>query len=90
MKKIYDIAVKVSEYTNRDGETKGKWTNVGAVIQGDDGPFMLVDPHFNFAAVDRKGKDTVICSLFKPESREDKPKPAARAPEPPEDDIPFS
>ena len=67
-KKIYDICVKTGSYTNRDGETKNRYINVGAVIQGDNGPFMLLERWFNPAGVDTD-RDSVLLSLFKPDNK---------------------
>jgi hypothetical protein len=71
-KKLYDLAVKTGEYQDATGQTKGRWTNVGAVVQQDDGgKFLLIDPHFNFAAVQRPpGKDRVAVSMFAPDSQQ--------------------
>lgn len=69
-KKLYDLAVKTGEYQDRaTGQTKGRWANVGAFIQADDGgKFLLIDPHFNFAAVAREpGRDRVTVSMFGPD-----------------------
>lgn len=62
--KKYDIVIKAGEYTNNQGETKSRWVNVGAVMQGEDGFFALLDPGVNLAAYKQDGKDRVIASLF--------------------------
>jgi hypothetical protein len=71
-RKLYDLAVKTGEYTDATGQTKGRWSNVGAVVQQEDGgKFILIDPHFNFAAVQRPpGKDRVAVSMFVPEGQQ--------------------
>ena len=62
--KKFDIAVKTGSYVV-NGETKNRYMNIGAMMQGDNGPFILLDPMINLAAVPREpGKDRVICSLF--------------------------
>lgn len=67
VKKKYDLAVKVSEYTDRDGKTKGRYENVGAVMVGDNGPFILMKKTFNPAGVaTAEGKDSIIISCFEP------------------------
>lgn len=70
-KKIYDLAVKVGTY-QKDNETKNKYTNVGLVMEKDDGgKFLLIDPLFNFGAVKRdEGRDMVIVSMFPPKQNE--------------------
>ena len=64
----YDLAVKTGEY-ERDGQIKGRYLNVGVVLQGDDGMFILMDPAFNPAGVPRKG-NRVLISMFEPKGRE--------------------
>lgn len=69
--KKYDIAVAVSEYTNQAGEKKKRYQNVGAVIQGDNGPYIMLERWFNPAGVinpDNRGN--VILSLFEPKSQD--------------------
>lgn len=71
MKKIYDIVAKVGEYQGKDGETKARWQTVGAVIEGDKGPFMLLEKWFNPAGVpDARGGSAVMLSLFSPKERD--------------------
>lgn len=93
-KRLYDLAVRTGEYTNKDGETKGRYLNVGAVIEGNDGgKFILLERTFNPAGViNPDGRGTVLLSMFKPE---DKPAPAEKKPGANvpaaeyEDDTPF-
>lgn len=89
MSKKYDITVKVGEYTDREGKTKGRYVNVGAVIQGKDGPYIMLDRTFNPAGVPNpQNRDTVILSLFAPKEQQQK----QQAPAPSvgfDDDIPF-
>lgn len=71
-KKIADLAVKVGSYV-KDGENKNRYKNCGIILQKEDGGKMLmIDPTFNFAAVNRDaGRDYVILSEFA--VKEDKP-----------------
>lgn len=95
-KKLYDLAVKTGSYTNNAGETKGRWQNVGALMQGDDGgKFIMLAKWFNPAGLpDLSGKnatsESILVSLFEPkqhgEQRQAAPAPAAA---PADDDIPF-
>lgn len=99
--KKYDIAVKTGSYQDNQGQTKNRYMNIGAVMQGDNGPFLLLDPMVNLAAAPREpGKDRVICSLFEPRQDGQQAAPAAaprqapaqrQAPQAqiPDDDIPF-
>jgi hypothetical protein len=96
--KKYDIAVVTGKYQDNQGQTKNRYMNIGAVMQGDNGPFMLLDPMINLAAVPREpGKDRVIASLFEPrDNAQPGAAPAQRqaVPQRPQqpsmdDDIPF-
>ena len=98
--KLYDLAVKVGSYVNRDGETKNRYQNVGAVLANNDGgKFIMLAKWFNPAGVvDERGGESIILSMFKPNDREAVPETtgaAAPAPTPmkrapmKEDDIPF-
>ena len=95
--KIRDLAVKVGEYTDRDGNTKGRYLNVGAMMKGDDGEFLVLHRTFNPAGVPNpQGKDSVLISCFKVKDRDgaaQSESPPQRSPAPPADfddsDIPF-
>lgn len=91
MTKIYDLAVKVSEYTNRQGETKGKWQNVGAVMQKDDGSKMiLLDRYFNPAGVPNpENRSNVILSMFTPRQQGAGNAGGGNSAPDQDDDIPF-
>jgi hypothetical protein len=64
-RKIGDLTVKVGEY-QKDGQTKGKYENVGALMEGDDGrQFLLLKRTFNPAGVPGTGdRDSIIVSIF--------------------------
>lgn len=69
-KKLYDLAVKTGEYKNQSGETKGRWQNVGACMQSDDGSkFLMLNKWFNPAGVQDlsgKGGESILLSMFPP------------------------
>ena len=104
-KKLYDLAVKTGEYQDRaSGQTKGRWQNVGAVMQGDDGnKFIMLAKWFNPAGVpdlSGKGGESILLSMFAPKDQQPQQQaapaqrqaPATRAPAAAqgfEDDIPF-
>lgn len=103
--KLKDLAVKTGSYTDRNGETKNRYKNIGSILQLDDGSkIILLDRSFNPAGVPHKeGSDQIIVSAFDPRPRggESEPLPAAPnapprsrpAPQPAaagfDDDIPF-
>jgi len=91
--KKYDLAVKTGSYQDNQGQTKNRYQNIGAVMQGDNGPFLLLDPLINLAAVPREpGKDRVMVSCFEPNKDAQQPRAAAPQRSQPamaDDDIPF-
>ncbi|UOF79787.1 hypothetical protein [Caudoviricetes sp.] len=82
-KKIYDIAVKTSEYTDNTGAKKGRWQNVGAVMLSDDGSkFLMLSKWFNPAGVpDFSGRnsESLLLSLFEPKAQDAPPAAAPQA-----------
>ena len=64
--KTHDIVAKVGEYTDRQGNTKPRYKNVGALMQGDNGPFIMIDRTFNIAGLPNDGRDNALLSCFEP------------------------
>jgi len=63
--KISDLAVKTGSYTDQQGQTKGRYENIGSLMQGDDGMFLILKRTFNPAGVPNPDdKDSVIVSCF--------------------------
>lgn len=98
-KKLYDLTVKTGEYTDRNGNKKGRWQNVGAVMQGDDGgKFIMLAKWFNPAGVpdlSGRGGESILLSMFEPrndngtQDAHNAGKSNGYAPNPADDDIPF-
>jgi hypothetical protein len=104
-KKLYDLAVKTGEYKDSTGAMKGRWQNIGAVMQNDDGgKYIMLSKWFNPAGVpDLSGKnatsESILLSMFPPkdgqqtqQTQQTQRAPAAAAPaggSMPDDDIPF-
>lgn len=93
MQKIKELKVKTGEYTV-NGETKGRWEDVGAIMQGDKGKFIMLKRTFNPAGVPNPdGRDSVLISMFDPKEQQGTAPAAAPAPRAPapssDDDIPF-
>lgn len=92
--KKYDLAVKTGIYTV-NGETKNRYLNVGAVMQGDNGPYIMLNAAFNPAGIARKeGSDSILISCFEPrqdgQQRQAPAKQEAAGGGDPGDDIPFN
>lgn len=94
--KIKDLAVKTGSYTDRLGQTKGRYENVGSILQMDDGSKMLLlKRSFNPAGVPfKEGSDQIIISMFDPKERDGgatvpAPAAAARPAVDFDDSIPF-
>jgi hypothetical protein len=67
MGKKFDLVVKVGEYTDNQGQTKGRFKNVGVMMEGDKGPYILLDRTFNPAGVGgNEGRESIIVSLYEP------------------------
>lgn len=98
--KIRDLAVKVSEYTDGQGQTKGRYENVGSMMKGEDGGvFLIFKRTFNPAGVPNpEGRDSLMISCF--ELRDQQQGQQQQAPQQqrqappqqnnaPSDDVPF-
>lgn len=67
MAKKYDLVVKTGEYTDREGNTKARFRNVGVVMDGQNGPYILLDRTFNPAGVPgQDGRESIIVSMYEP------------------------
>lgn len=75
-KKIRDVVVKVGEYTDRNtGETKGRFENVGALMQNDDDAgsfFIMLKRTFNPAGVPKQDdRESILLSCYVPKDQRD-------------------
>lgn len=66
-RKVKDLAVVTGTYQS-NGETKKRYANVGALMEGDDGNrFLMLNRHFNPAGVPFKdGSESILVSMFDP------------------------
>lgn len=80
-RKIYDLAVKVGSYNDRDGNPKGRYVNAGAIFEKDDGSkFITINRTFNPAGVPNPdNKEMIVLSQF---DLREKGEPQSRAPAP--------
>jgi hypothetical protein len=95
VRKVKDLVVKTGTYISQ-GQEKGRWENVGSLMQGDDGnQFILLKRTFNPAGINvEPGKDQVLISMFDPDREQAKrPQQQGQQQPPrrelPDDDIPF-
>jgi hypothetical protein len=81
--KLYDLAVKTGSY-QKDGQEKGRYENVGSVMQGDKGQFLILKRTFNPAGVPNPDcKDSVLISCFEPNGQQNQQQaPQQQAPAP--------
>ncbi len=70
MAKKYDVVAVVGEYTDKQGQQKKRYMNVGAVMSNDNGFYMLLDKSFNPAGLAEPGKSSIIFSMFEPKPRD--------------------
>lgn len=66
--KIMDIVAKTGEYQDNAGMTKGRYQNVGSLMQGDDGrQFIIMERWFSPAGLPNpQSRSSVILSLYEP------------------------
>ncbi len=68
--KIYDLAVNLGSYQDRNGNKRANWLNIGGVFKGDDGKsYITLRRSFNPAGVPFNGsnnEDVIFISLFPP------------------------
>lgn len=80
--KSHDLVVKIGEY-EKNGETKGRYENIGSMMQGDNGPFIILKRTFNPAGVPNpECKDSVIVSCFEPQQQQQGQQQAAAPQQP--------
>jgi len=63
--KKYDVAIPLGSYTDKDGNEKTRWQNVGAILEGDKGPYLLLDRWFNPGGLPNpENRTSVILNLL--------------------------
>jgi len=93
MSKKYDLSVKTGEYTDSSGVVKGRYQNVGVVMEGQNGPYILLNRTFNPAGVaGQADRESIIISMFEPKQNDapaQQRQTAAQAVADLEDEVPF-
>ena len=65
--KLYDLAVVTRRYQDKGGKERASYENVGAILQADREPYLMLKAHFLPAAIQRKeGSESILVSLFAP------------------------
>lgn len=97
------IVAKTGAYTNRDGEQKNEWLELGVLLSNVNGEYMILKPEIDLAGVLMKqrilaqktgGKvgDGVMCSIFERDNQGQGGQSQQQAPsggDDFDDDIPF-
>ncbi len=87
-RKIYDVVATVGKYTDKQGNEKKRYVNVGAVFEGDNGMSMKLE------TIPVGPEWSGWLSFYEPKARENSPvtdhsAAKANAYVPDDDDIPF-
>jgi hypothetical protein len=67
-----DLVVKTGTFTNREGEEKNRYENIGTLVEKDDGGrFIMLKRTFNIAGVPNpEDRDTIVVSIFSKDGKE--------------------
>jgi len=91
------ICAKIDEY-QKDGETKGKYVDIGVILSNENGEYVILNPTIDLAGVlirqrlmnPQKAGKGVMCSIFTDEPRQQAPANNQGAPQNDfEDSIPL-
>lgn len=64
-KKMYDVVIPLGTYADREVNEKTRWQNIGAIIEGEKGPYLLLDRWFNPAGMPNpENRTSVILTLM--------------------------
>lgn len=75
------MVVKTGSY-QKDGETKNQYENIGSVMKGDNGSFLILKRTFNPAGVPNpENKDSLIVSLFEVDGKQSPQQARQQAPQ---------
>lgn len=78
---VKELAVVTRIYTDKQGNEKKVWKNIGAIHTSSKGSeYIVLDPLINLAAIPRKdGDDRVFVSMFEPKEKQPQSKGTGRA-----------
>lgn len=78
MPKKYDCVVKGREYQDASGQTKCEWINVGVMMDGEKGPYLMLNRHINLAGFPNPDNRTsVLVAMFDPKDKQNAPPSSA-------------
>ncbi|MFK5949954.1 MAG: hypothetical protein QM500_14420 [Methylococcales bacterium] len=69
------LSAKTGEYQNQQNETKGEYTQVGVILQNENGEYLLLDPTVSLAGIlvkqnalamkqNKPQRDNVMCGIY--------------------------
>ena len=65
MAKVKDLKVVTGTYTDRNGQEKKSWKTIGALMENQNGQYLMIDRTFNPAGVPVKdGQSSIMVSMF--------------------------
>lgn len=65
--KTFDLVARVGQYKDAQGNEKVRWQTIGAIFEGDKGPFMVLEPWINTAGLPKNDNGALFISMFKPD-----------------------
>lgn len=68
-KLAYDLVASKGEYTDKGGNRKKMWVNIGKMYANDNGYFLVLEPHINLAGLQQSDRGGVMVSCFEPKER---------------------
>lgn len=91
------LMAKIEEY-QKDGQTKGKYVEIGVILSNENGEFALINPSVSLsgvimlqrllaAATGKKAGDRVMCAIFDNDQQQ-QPQQQPQAPDL-DPDVPF-
>lgn len=89
------ITAKIEIYTDKEGNQKGKYVDIGVILSNDNGEYILLNPTIDLSGVlikqrlmnPQKAGGSVMCNIFTDEPRQQASNSAPDADF--DDDIPF-
>jgi len=81
--KKYDVVARTGTYTNKNGEERGRYKNVGMVYEKDGKFGLMIDTPI---VLNDEGQVVKFFGLYEPKGKEDAPQTKGDAFE---DDLPF-